>query len=190
MRYIAVIIFAIQMTFLLSCGSSTMTDEQQLRRHFNIAPNIKMLNFSADPPPNTAWQREGLKVQAIFQLSKKEMDEKVREAYKSGWQDLPIPDETMAKLPFTNSADQVQINIPFNAEGLFLCKTAGDNVLNASDTETSPCENQVGKLHCPEMMSVEEARNSNKCKRRLSDQILGVLELNTQKLYVFIGSTY
>jgi hypothetical protein len=189
MRHLVCIVFAMQITLLLGCGSSTMTDQQQLRKHFKIASNTEMLEFSASPP-NNGWQREGLKVQAIFQLSKKEMDAIIKEGHKSGWRNLPIPDRTIVKLPFTNSVDQVKINIPFNTEGMFLCKTVGDNVLYASESKTALCENQAGTLHCTEAMSLEEAERSSKCKRRFGDQILEILEFNTQKLYVFIGSTY
>jgi len=39
-------------------------------------------------------------------------------------------------------------------------------------------------------MTIAEAETSNKCQLKFSDQILGVLDFKTKKLYTFVGSSY
>lgn len=184
------LIFFAQILLFSQCESGVITEQRQVRKRFNLSPKTKILQFSSYPPSETFWLREALKVQTVFHLSSSEVEKIVTEGESLGWRKLPIPQDTLGKLPFTNSGNQVRINIPFDVDGFFLCKTVGDNVLYASEKKTSLCENKAGSLHCTEAMSLEEAETSDKCKKIFGDQILGILELETGKLYTFIGSTY
>jgi hypothetical protein len=128
-------------------------------------------------------QREGLQIQAVFQLPEARVEEIARVGERTGWRKLPVAPEILAKLPFTNTRGR-RINIPFPAAGgYYLCKTVGSDVLYADERGTYLCENHAGTLRC-------EAMDSRKCRYSFSDQILGVLIPREKKLYTFIGSTY
>lgn len=108
-----------------------------------------------------------------------------------GWRPMPIPEEVMAKLPYNNAEGKTPINIPFElSNGYFLCKTAGSDVLTASGQEVRLCEEDPGDFRCSEPVLKEDAPTSDQCKRRFGDQILGVLDLESYRLYTFVASTY
>lgn len=176
--------------FAAACESQDMMDKRQLRKHFNLTQNTELLEYKGYPAMVGFGQREGLNIQAVYRLSTSQVAEIVQNGQKTGWRRLPIPKKLLAKLPYKDPAE-TQIKMPFSlSEGLFLCKTVGDNVLYAPASAAHLCEDQAGQLHCTGPVTQAEAETSDKCKRRFSDQILGILDPKSAKLYVFIGSGY
>lgn len=183
---------ALTMSLLIAgCASYQQAmDQDRLRQHFNLSTDTKLLEYSSFPA-EVIGPRAGLQIQAIYQLGDSAVTDIVENGQTAGWRSLPIPQKTLVKLPYNNAKGVTPINMPLTAsEGMFLCKTVGDHVLSAPIDTATLCENQVGTLHCQERMTQNEAKTSDQCERRFGDQILGILDLETKQLSVFVGSTY
>lgn len=83
---------------------------------------------------NGFGQREGLQLRTVFLVDPEDRDMFEGSARSSGWADLPVPPEVWDHIPFQGLAlDRAK-------EGLFFCRTAGDDVLNSP---TRPCLQEV-----------------------------------------------
>lgn len=146
---------------LAACQSQDDMDKAQLRRHFGIPPGAEILEYHGYPARVGFGQREGLQVSATWRLTETELAAWLPRAGADGWQPLPIPAAIRQKVPYKG----LKVDLDA-AEGLYLCRTAGDNVLHA--TKTRPCS---------------EAQ-------RMNDIIIGILDPGTRRISATVRSSY
>jgi len=162
-RIIRILILAGLVLPLVSCGRiQDGKDQKQLIRLFNIPDNAKLVSYRGYPSMVGFGQREGLEISARYRFTDQQLGKFLAAARGStGWESLPIPAEVKAKIPYKD------LKVPLDAQkGVYLCRTAGDNVLAAMKT--------TSVLAAP----------------RVSDIILGVLNADTNELYVMVKSSY
>lgn len=146
---------------LIACQSQDNMDKGQLRRHFSIPPDAEILDYHGYPARVGFGQREGLQVSATWRLTEAELAAWLPKAGAKGWRPLPIPAEIRQKIPYKG------LKVDLDAvEGLYLCLTAGDNVLYAKNTR--PCAETP----------------------RMNDIIIGILDPATRRLSVTVRSSY
>ena len=142
-------------------GLQDWMDERALRRHFRIPSGFERLYYDGYPSMVGFGQREGLEISAGYRLTEAEQEAFLRDGSARGWQPLPIPEGVRSKIPFEG------LRMPMEAKaGVFLCQTAGNEVLHA--TVTQSC-----------------ASVSN-----LPDLILGVLDTDRHELHVVVRAGY
>ena len=136
-------------------------DRRAMGRHFELPRGLDLVDYNGYPPVVGFMQREGLQISVIYPLSEIQGKNFTHQALDRGWEILPIPPETYAKTQHLHKV------VPLLTQtGLYICKTAGNDVLLARHTR--PCD------------SVEY----------LSDVILGIFDSQTNKLYLVISSGY
>jgi hypothetical protein len=80
-------------------GCSIQSDEQILRKEFNIPASAKTILFTSSPEKGGWFGREGLRIDATFQFNDTDFQGYKGEAEKSGaWQPLPIPKYFLMKM--------------------------------------------------------------------------------------------
>lgn len=128
--------FAIFTIILFVCSCQVITDETDkaaLKKHFEIPDDAEMIAYEGYPETVGFGQREGLSISAKYKLNEVDMKEWIKNLQHKGLKKLPIEPECRSKLWFNNKM------IPLNTQtGYYFCRTAGDDVLNA--TETKPCD--------------------------------------------------
>jgi hypothetical protein len=135
-------------------------DERALRRRFGVPSSFERIVYRGYPSMVGFGQREGLDISAAYRLTDRQ-ESTFLAATSDGWAALPIPDDVRSRILFRG------LPVPLEAQnGLFLCRTAGDDVLHANHTQ--PC-GQVRDLH---------------------DVILGVLDTDRHELHVVIRAGY
>jgi hypothetical protein len=150
---------------MLSCAGTNAVqawfDHRALRRHFAIPTGFDLVSYDGYPSMVGLGLREGLELSARYRLDSEQAATYLEQALATDWRPLPIPDSIRSKMLFQG------MKIPLDAqEGIYLCRTAGDDVLHAR--ETRPCAD-VDYLH---------------------DIIIGVLDTSTNDLFVVIRSGY
>ena len=136
-------------------------DRERLREIFAIPGDAELVSYSGFPPTMGFGQREGLSISACYLLSDEQEDSFMENAPCRGWRPLPIPAEVLKAIPFEG------LEVPLDLqEGLYTCRTAGDNVLWACETRP-----------------VEEAD-------AVLDIVLGVLDTAGNRLYVQVRAGY
>lgn len=74
-------------------------------------------------------QREGLEISATYTLNVAQANGFMESAGLNGWKPMPIPQAVRVKIRFQG------MKIPLDlGDGLYTCRTAGDNVLYAKQT--------------------------------------------------------
>jgi hypothetical protein len=137
------------------------SDRYELRRHFKIPMGYELISYAGYPGMAGFGQREGLEISAVYRLTDHQVTKFVSDSKSDGWESLPIPWEVRSKISFREMA------VPLEAHtGIYVCRTAGDEVLRARDTK--PCS----------------------CVDRLNDVIIGVLDTTSNTLYLTIRSGY
>lgn len=183
----------------LSCDVQ-VSDESILRREFNIPASAKVASYEAMPKDYGWFGREGLKISMVFQFSDKDFDDYFTEAQMSGkWNLLPMSKEFLMymggirstkegiikeyqmcgeKLPeegsvYNPTIEQLYDNfinknvIPTHiTNGLYQCRTAGDNIMQARKTICSKLDHD------------------------LNDFILAILDYNTKRMIIKVGTKY
>jgi len=147
--------------FLLACQSQDDMDKAQLLRHFNIPPGTQLIEYNGYPARVGFGQREGLQVSATYRFTEGELAAWLPQARANGWQPLPIPSEIREKIPYKG----LKVDLDA-AQGVYLCRTAGDDVLHAKNTR--PC----GEV------------------QRMNDIIVGTLDPVSCQLHVTVRSGY
>jgi hypothetical protein len=145
----------------LACQSQDDMDKAQLLRHFDIPPGTQIIEYHGYPDRVGFGQREGLQVSATYRFTESELAAWLPQARSNGWQPLPIPPEIRQKIPYKG----LKVDIDA-AQGLYLCRTAGDNVLHAKKTRS-----------CAEV-------------QRMNDIIIGTLDPVSRQLRVTVRSSY
>ncbi|MCW8810166.1 MAG: hypothetical protein OQJ93_06860 [Ignavibacteriaceae bacterium] len=137
------------------------SDKSALEKHFDIPDDAEMIAYDGFPTMVGFGQREGLNISAKYLLSNEDMNEWIKNMQTKGLKKLPIDPECKSKLWFKDKL------IPTETEnGYYYCKTAGDDVLNA--TETRSCD---------------EVDN-------LNDIIFAILDTEKKELSVIVTSGY
>ena len=136
-------------------------DQRALRRHFDLPSGLELVEYDGYPSEVGFGQREGLNIRAVYQLSDKEAGKFGRRFAERGWSPLPIPADIQQRIRRYAAPGPIEL-----ASGLYVCRTAGHNVLHAWITR--PCA------------AVE----------RQNDVILGVFDPDTNRLYLQVASGY
>jgi len=136
-------------------------DQSALRELFGLPRRAEVVEYDGYPPMVGFGQREGLGLSAAFQLEPEEAQAFLETAAEAGWEPLAIPAGLVARIPFRG------LDVPLDwTDGLYLCRTAGDNVLHAETTRS-----------CAETADFH-------------DLILGVYDPSTQMVWVTVRSGY
>jgi hypothetical protein len=142
-------------------GIQDRLDQRHLRRHFDIPRGAKLLRYEGYPSMVGFGQREGLHIEAVYGLTDEQEHVFITSSLAADWRRLPIPGA---------EREQVRVysgDVPLDLErGIYTARTAGNDVLRAGET-----------------VPVSEAA-------RLSDLIIGVLNMETNELHVRIASGY
>jgi hypothetical protein len=142
-------------------ASRDRADLERIREIFGIPEEIELVSYDGYPPTVGFGQREGLSLSAVFRLTGGQVDEFVAGNLARGWRELPMPAGLVAAIPFRD------LPVPVDAaEGVYICLTAGDNVLYS--TRARP---------------VVEGDH-------IDDLILGILDTSDNTLCVTVRSAY
>jgi hypothetical protein len=136
-------------------------DRRAMLRHFDLPAGLRLVEYDGFPPMVGLGQREGLHIRAVYQVPEKETEAFRHRLDENGWSPLPLPTETGAKIRPHVTADVLELS-----PGLYLCRTAGNDVLRARDTR--PCSEVA----------------------RLSDVIFGAFDPDSNRLYLQVSSGY
>lgn len=137
------------------------SDQAELRRIFNIPEGAELKSYDGYPVMVGFGQREGLHLSAVYTLNNQQQAGFVQHAADNDWQPLPVPAKIRKDIPWKD------LPVPLDAaSGYFLCRTAGDDVLHATRTESCA-------VKLPEL-----------------DIILGIYDDRTHELSVVVRSGY
>lgn len=156
---------ALLLSFPQSCGpdqaEQDVRDRERLREIFAIPESAELVSYRGFPPTMGFGQREGLSISACYLLTDEQEDAILEKAPSMGWRRLPITSGVLRAIPFED------LDVPLDIqEGVYTCRTAGDDVLRA--VETRPVEEAVS----------------------VRDIILGVLDTRANRLYVQVRAGY
>ncbi len=136
-------------------------DRAALRALFGVPAGAELVAYQGYPPMVGFGQREGLRLRAVYGLSQAEAEAFLRQARDGGWQPLPIGADLIRHIPFQ------EIPAPLDrTQGLFLCRTAGDQVLHPASTA--------------DCLAV----------RRLNDLIFGVYDSAERRVWISVQAGY
>ena len=150
------------LVFTPSCQVITdESDKAALEKHFEIPDDAEMIAYDGFPPTAGFGQREGLSISAKYLLSDEDVNDWIKNMRAKGLKNLPIELECRSKIWFKNKL------VPLDTQtGYYYCRTAGNDVLNATDT--TPCD---------------EVDN-------LNDIIFAILDTGKKELSVIVISGY
>ena len=141
--------------------SQDQLDQRSLRRHFDLPSGLELVEYDGYPAEVGFGQREALRIRAVYQLSEKQAGAFSHRSAEKWWLPLPIPADVRDRIRRYVAPGPLELS-----SGLYLCRTAGHNVLHAWITR--PC-------------AVVERQN---------DVILGVFDPDTNRLYLQVGAGY
>jgi len=136
-------------------------ERRLLGRHFDLPSGLRLVEYDGYPAMVGFGQREGLHIRAVYRVPERKVEAFERRLDENGWLPLPVPAEIQDKVRPYVDGDTLALS-----SGLYLCRTAGNDVLHAR--ETRPCA------------EVE----------RLGDAILGVYDRGARRLTLQVGSGY
>jgi len=138
-----------------------MIDRAALRALFGLPMGAELVEYQGFPPMVGFGQREGLRLRAVYDLSQAEGAAFLEQARDRGWEPLPVSAGLLGHIPFR------EIPAPLDrTRGLFLCRTAGDQVLYPASTRG-----------CLEVL-------------RLNDLIFGVYDSAERRVWVSVQAGY
>lgn len=138
-----------------------MIDRAALRALFGLPVGAELVEYQGFPSMVGFGQREGLRLRAVYDLSRAEEAAFLDQARDRGWQPLPISAGLIRHIPFR------EIPAPLDrTQGLFVCRTAGDEVLHPASTRD-----------CLEVL-------------RLNDLIFGVYDSAERRVWVSVQAGY
>jgi hypothetical protein len=136
-------------------------DERAVRRLFDVPSGYERTYYDGFPAMVGFGQREGLEISVGYRLTERQAEVFLRQAAADGWKSLPIPEAVRSKILFQG------LRIPMESDsGLFLCQTAGNDVLHARQTRA--CQSAPS----------------------LPDIILGVLDADRAELHLVVRAGY
>lgn len=136
-------------------------DQRSLRRQFDLPSGLRLIEYDGYPAVVGFGQREGLNIQAVYQLGENQVEEFNQYLVNNGWLPLPVSIEIRDKIKPYVTPDSTELS-----SGLYLCRAAGHNVLHARETRPYA---EVDWLN---------------------DVIFGAFDANTKRLYLQVGSGY
>jgi hypothetical protein len=138
-----------------------MIDRAALRALFGLPVGAELVEYQGFPSTVGFGQREGLRLRAVYDLSHAEAAAFLKQARDGGWQPLPISAGLVRHIPFR------EIPAPLDhTHGLFVCRTAGDQVLYPASTQG-----------CLEV-------------QRLNDLIFGVFDSAERRVWISVQAGY
>lgn len=138
-----------------------MIDRAALRALFGLPAGAELVEYQGFPSMVGFGQREGLRLRAVYDLSQAEAAAFLKQARDGGWQPLPIRAGLLRHIPFR------ELPVPLDrTQGLFLCRTAGDQVLHPDSTA--------------DCLAV----------RRLNDLIFGVYDSMQRRVWINVQAAY
>ena len=112
-------------------GVQNAIDQAALRRRFGLPRRAEVVNYRGYPSMVGFGQREGLGLSAAFQLEPEQAQAFLETAAEAGWEPLPIEAGLVERIPFR------ELEVPLNlSQGMYLCQTAGNEVLHARETRS------------------------------------------------------
>lgn len=197
MKYYFLLILVLIFSSLFS-SCSWDSDEIVIRKEFNIPESAELISFKATPEESGWFGREGLKIDAMFQLSNKDFDEYLSKAKSSGeWLNLPIPKDFLMKmLSIKNSKQGIKYsyevqNRPLPEEG---------SVYNPTEEQLLEQRMKIIPVTGPNgIFTLKSAGNDimrmpkktyTKLDRELIDFMLGILDFDQKKLFVKVSTNY
>ena len=136
-------------------------DRAALRSLFGLPSGADLVEYEGYPPMVGFGQREGLRLRAVYDFSQAEAVAFLEQARDEGWQPLPIEAALLIHIPFQD------LSAPLDrTQGLYLCRTAGDEVLHPASTQD-----------CREVP-------------RMNDLIFGVYDLLERRVWVSVQAGY
>jgi hypothetical protein len=155
---------AIFFLLVFSCSCQVITDESDkaaLKKHFEIPDDAEMIAYDGYSGMVGFGQREGLRISAKYSLNTEDMNNWIKMMKGKGLKKLPIEPEGRSKIWFKDKL------VPLETQtGYYFCRTAGDDVLNATVTKS-----------CDEV-------------DYLKDIILAILDTDRKELSVIVTSGY
>jgi len=138
-----------------------MIDRAALRALFGLPAGAELVEYQGFPSMVGFGQREGLRLRAVYDLSQAEAAAFLEQARDGGWQPLPISAGLLRHIPFR------EFPVPLDrTRGLFVCRTAGDQVLHPART-----------VDCLEV-------------RHLNDLIFGVFDSVERRVWIGVQAGY
>ena len=192
-RGIYLFIFSI---FLAAC--SIDSDESIIRDEFHIPSSAKLLHFSVFPKESGWFGREGLKIDAAFELNDEDFSNYLEEAKKSNqWLPLPIPRDFLMKMFSIKSAKEYRIryykdqNKPL-PEGGSVYNPTEEQILERV-IQTLPVSSGNGifilKASGTDIMNAPK-KTYKKLNADLKDFMLGVFDFDQKKLFIKVSTSY
>jgi len=109
------------------------SDKSALEKHFEIPDDAEMIAYDGFPTMVGLGQREGLNISAKYLLNDEDMNDWIKNMRTKGLKNLPMEPDCKSKLWFKDKL------VPLETKtGYYFCRTAGNDVLNA--TETKSCD--------------------------------------------------
>jgi len=97
-------------SILLLAACLRQSDESILRREFEVPATATLIQLEAFPKESGWFGREGLKIDAVFQLSDRDFDDYLGTARASEqWRELPIPKDFLMHLGAIASARRARL---------------------------------------------------------------------------------
>lgn len=128
------IILFLLLLLVPSCQQETdSSDKAALKRHFEIPNDAEMVVYDGFPPMSGFGQREGLSISAKYKLNDQDMFSWINTMQAKGLKELPVEPQCRSKLWFKDKLIKLDTQT-----GYYYCGTAGNDVLNA--TETKSCD--------------------------------------------------
>lgn len=184
--------------FLIITSCSFNSDESAIRKEFKIPDSAEMISFKVSPEESGWFGREGLKIDAVFQLSNEDFNSYLSSAKKSNeWLPLPIPKDFLMHMFSVKTAGEYRIryykekNEPLPEEGSVYNPTeeqildAGINILPV----TGPNGIFTLKAAGTDIMN-EPKKTHTKLDKDLNDFMIGILDFDQKKLFVKVSTGY
>lgn len=160
---LSILILSVVICALYAWSTRTArSDISILRSEFGVPANARVVHYDASPKTGLIpWPREALRIELILQFDSQDFDDYVLAAERqNNWQQLPIPDGF-----FPARSPKVALSgVPTN--GLFQCRTAGDDIMHSKKAIRRNLGDSV------------------------NDLMLGILDRDRQQLIVKVATGY
>lgn len=193
---LSIIIIAFISSIHLSCSFNS--DEAVLRKEFNIPDSAELTYFKVYPEETGWFGREGLKIDAVFQMNDKDFNQYLGNAEKSNeWLPLPIPTNFLMHMFSVKTAKEYRINYykeknePLPEEGSVYNPTE-EQILEAG-IKILPVTGLNGiftlKAAGTDIMNAPK-KTYTTLEKDLNDFMLGILDFDQKKLFIKVSTSY
>jgi len=184
--------------FLIITSCSFNSDESAIRKEFKIPDSAEMISFKVSPEESGWFGREGLKIDAVFQLSNDDFNSYLSNAKKSNeWLPLPITKDFLMHMFSVKTAREYRIryhkenNETLPEEGSVYNPTE-EQILEAG-IKILPVTGPNGiftlKAAGTDIMN-EPKKTYTRLDKDLNDFMIGILDFDQKKLFVKVSTSY